>query len=70
MQPAQIGGADVNPDNVNEALRKLAEIGAKKWPHEKPDVQFARAFESEPVLARAAHVRPSAPAGGAYPFPR
>jgi hypothetical protein len=70
MQPAQISGSDINPDNVNEALRKLAEIGAKKWPHEKPDVQFSRAFESEPVLARAAHVRPTAPAGGAYEFPR
>jgi hypothetical protein len=70
MTPAQIGGEDVNPDNVNEALRKLAEIGAKKWPHERPDVQFSRAFESEPALARAAHVRPTAPAGGAYPMPR
>jgi hypothetical protein len=59
MQPAQIGGEDVNPDNVNEALRKLAEIGAKRWPHERPDVQFSRAFESEPALARQAHVRPA-----------
>jgi hypothetical protein len=31
---------------------------------------FARAFESNPELARKAHVRPSAPANGAYPFPR
>ena len=62
-----VRGDDVTFADAQEALRQLAEIGAQRWPGERPDMQFARAFEASPELAKRAHRRP-APATS-FPFP-
>jgi hypothetical protein len=73
--PLQVGGIDAqneaNDDTeASEAYRQLAALGQQRWPNERADVQFSRAFGLRPDLAVKAHRRPTAPVGGAYPMPR
>jgi hypothetical protein len=73
LQPMVISGGDMRDDDDREqALKQLAEIGRRMAPTATPEKQFDLAF-SDPknaALASRAHVRPSAPAGGAYAWPR
>ena len=65
-------GGDVNPNDPSEAIAQLKQLGARKWPTASEAQQFANAF-TDPVnreLAAKAHRRPTAPPGGAYPYPR
>jgi hypothetical protein len=65
-------GGDVNPNDPSEAIAQLKQLGARKWPTASEAQQFANAF-TDPVnreLASKAHVRPTAPVGGIYPYPR
>jgi hypothetical protein len=62
----------VNNTEQSEAYAQLQELGRDKWPTATEAQQFTNAI-SDPVnaeLARKAHRRPTAPVGGAYPFPR
>ena len=73
VQPVMVGGVDATHEAINstessEAYRQLQELGQQRWANERSDVQFARAFEANPELARKAHVRPSATTS--YEFPR
>jgi hypothetical protein len=73
--PVQVvRGADArdvdNPQAALDAYARLQEIGKQRWPGASEAAQFANAFEAHPELAAKAHRRPTAPAGGAYPFPR
>jgi hypothetical protein len=73
--PVQVvGGTDAqdvdDPQAALDAYARLQEIGRQRWPDASEAVQFTRAFEANPALAVKAHKRPTAPAGGAYPFPR
>ena len=74
IQPTQVGGIaeqnSANDDEQSEAYRQLAALGQQRWPNERSDVQFSRAFGLRPDLAVKAHRRPTAPVGGAYPMPR
>ena len=51
---------------------QLKELGRRKWPTATEAQQFERAFTdpANATLAAKAHRRPTAPPGGAYPFPR
>jgi hypothetical protein len=72
-EPLVVGGADTRDlSDQSEAIAQLKQLGARKWPSATEAQQFANAF-SDPVnreLASKAHVRPVAPAGGIYPYPR
>jgi hypothetical protein len=73
VTPLVVGGEaaqDVN--DPTEAIAQLKQLGARKWPTATEAQQFANAF-TDPVnreLAAKAHRRPTAPPGGAYPYPR
>jgi hypothetical protein len=77
LTPVQVGGVDATHEAINntessEAYAQLKELGRKRWPTASEAQQFANAF-TDPVnakLAAKAHVRPVAPAGGIYPYPR
>jgi hypothetical protein len=77
LTPAVVGGVDamhaaVSDTESSEAYAQLQELGRRKWPTASEAVQFANAI-TDPKngeLARKAHRRPTAPANGAYPFPR
>jgi len=73
FKPLQVGGEAARAVNdPSEAVAQLQKIGADKWPSASAARQFARAF-TDPAnreLAAKAHQRPTAPAGGAYPYPR
>jgi hypothetical protein len=72
VEPLVVGGADTRDlSDQSEAIAQLKELGARKWPSASEAQQFANAF-SDPAhakLASRAHRRPSAPAGGIYPYP-
>jgi len=59
--------ADV--DDSADAMRELVEIGERRWPSLTTAQQFARAFETNPELARKAHRRPSV-FSTRFPFPK
>jgi hypothetical protein len=64
----QVGGTDAQAlDDPQAALAQLAELGQQRWPNERPDVQFARAFGLRPDLAVKAHRRPSPTTSYAMP---
>jgi len=67
-------GADArdvdDPSAAMKAYDELVRIGRERWGHLSAAQQFEKAFEANPELARAAHQRPTAPVGGAYPYPR
>jgi hypothetical protein len=73
LTPLVVGGESAQAvDDPTEAIAQLKQLGARKWPTATEAQQFANAF-SDPVnatLAAKAHVRPTAPAGGIYPYPR
>jgi hypothetical protein len=73
LTPLVVGGVDALDDTEqSEAYRQLQQIGRDRWPTATEAQQFTNAI-SDPVnaeLARKAHRRPTAPVGGAYPFPR
>src|SRR5262249_51255108 len=50
------------------ACRELSAIGKKNWPSLTPAQRFARAFETNPELAKRAHKRPSV-FSTSYPHP-
>jgi len=52
-----------------KACAELAEIGKRRWPSLNRDQQFARAFETNPEIAKRAHRRPPVFAAGAFPHP-
>jgi hypothetical protein len=70
--PVQVvGGADAQDvDDPSAALAALHRIGRERWPDASEAIRFTRAFEANPTLAAKAHRRPTAPPGGAYPYPR
>jgi hypothetical protein len=75
--PVQVvGGKDAqdvdDPSAALEAYARLQEIGKQRWPTASEAQQFANAFADpkNAALAQRAHKRPTAPVGGAYPFPR
>jgi hypothetical protein len=73
LTPLAVGGIGAQNEandatERSEANRQLAELGQQRWPNERPDVQFSRAFELRPDLAAKAHRRPSATTS--YEFPR
>jgi hypothetical protein len=77
IKPIAVGGPDamheaVNDTESSEAYAQLQQIGRDSWPTASEAVQFANAITDPKngVLAAKAHRRPTAPAGGAYPFPR
>jgi len=51
------------------ACRELQAIGKARWGSLSPAQQFARAFETNPELAKRAHKRPSM-LSTSFPFPR
>ena len=66
------GGEWRDEDDREQAMKQLAEIGRQMAPTATPAKQFDLAF-SDPknaALAQRAHVRPTAPAGGAYAWRR
>jgi hypothetical protein len=73
MPVLQVGGEDAGAVNdPSEAIAQLKQLGARKWPTASEAQQFANAF-TDPVnreLAAKAYRRPTAPPGGAYPYPR
>jgi hypothetical protein len=73
VTPLVVGGdAAQDVDDPTEAIAQLKQLGARKWPTATEAQQFANAF-TDPVnatLAAKAHRRPTAPAGGIYPYPR
>jgi hypothetical protein len=73
LTPLMVGGEDARDlSDESGAIKQLQKLGADKWPTLSEAQQFANAF-SDPVnaaLAQRAHRRPTAPPGGAYPFPR
>jgi len=77
LTPLVVGGVDATHEAIDstessEAYAQLQELGRRKWPTATEAQQFTNAI-SDPVnaeLARKAHRRPTAPVGGAYPFPR
>jgi hypothetical protein len=61
---------DTEQSEAYQTLQALADkLHAAATGRMTKEQAFARAFESHPDLARKAHVRPTAPANGAYPFP-
>jgi hypothetical protein len=54
-------------DESQDAMRELAAIGARRFPHLSPAQQFAKAAECNPSLLAKAHKRPSA--ASSFPFP-
>jgi hypothetical protein len=73
LEPLQVGGEDAQVVNdPSEAIAQLKQLGRDKWPTATEAQQFANAFTdpANAALAQKAHRRPTAPAGGAYPFPR
>src|SRR5262249_41324785 len=52
-----------------EAMDELVRIGKARWPSLTPSQRFARAFETNPEIAKRAHRRPSVFAAGAFPHP-
>jgi hypothetical protein len=73
VEPLVVGGADTRDlSDQSTAIAQLKQLGARKWPTASEAQQFANAF-TDPVnreLAAKAHVRPVAPAGGIFPYPR
>jgi hypothetical protein len=68
LTPLQVGGTDAQAlDDPQAALAQLPELGQQRWPNERPDVQFSRAFELRPDLAVKAHRRPSPTTSFAFP---
>jgi hypothetical protein len=80
IKPTMVGGLDAqneaNDDEQSKASRQLADMAEKlRAASATPlstDQAFARVFENpkNAGLAAKAHRRPTAPVGGAYPFPR
>ena len=62
------GDAEAEADAA-AACRELQAIGKARWGSLTPSQQFARAFETNPELAKRAHRRPSV-FGTSFPFPR
>jgi hypothetical protein len=80
IQPTMVGGLDAqnaanDSTESSEAYAQL-EAMAQKMRVASPELSAAQAFERiftdrrNAGLAAKAHVRPTAPVGGAYPFPR
>jgi hypothetical protein len=73
LTPLVVGGEDTRDlSDPSKAIEQLKQLGRDKWPTASEAQQFANAF-TDPVnreLASKAHVRPVAPAGGIYPYPR
>jgi hypothetical protein len=73
VTPVMVGGEDTRDlSDTSKAIAQLKQLGARKWPTATEAQQFANAF-TDPVnatLAAKAHRRPTAPAGGIYPYPR
>jgi hypothetical protein len=78
IEPVVVGGPgamneanDAEQSAVLRATKEIQRIGREKFPFLSADQQFARIFEDKNYegLARQAHSRPTAPAGGAYAFP-
>jgi hypothetical protein len=74
VHPGEETYRTVNDTESSEAYQQLEALASKlhaaatgKMTKEQA---FASAFESRPDLASKAHRRPTAPAGGAYPYPR
>jgi hypothetical protein len=71
--PLVVGGDAAQAVNdPSEAIAQLKQLGRDKWPTATEAQQFANAF-TDPAnreLALKAHRRPTAPPGGAYPYPR
>jgi hypothetical protein len=70
--PLMVGGVDAmreanDATEASEAYRQLAALGQQRWPNERSDVQFSRAFGLRPDLAVKAHRRPSATTSFAFP---
>jgi hypothetical protein len=78
MPVLQVGGVDATHEAINnteqsEAYAQLEAMASKlraSSPWLSAEQAFAKAFEANPTLAAKAHRRPTAPAGGMYPFPR
>jgi hypothetical protein len=77
LQPLMVGGPDAMHQAVNDtessaAYEQLKKLGRDKWPSRSEAQQFALAFTdpANATLAAKAHRRPTAPPGGAYPYPR
>ena len=75
LTPLVVGGPDamhqaVNNTESSEAYADLQALGQQRWPDLSEAQQFTRAGEARPDLLAKAHVRPVAPAGGIYPYPR
>lgn len=66
--PMQNADAEAEKEAA-EACCELAEIGKARWPSLTRAAQFARAFETNPELAKRAHRRPSV-FSTSYPFPK
>src|SRR5262249_733740 len=61
------GALDSAEKDAAAACAELTKIGKDRWPSLTPAQRFARAFETNPELAKRAHRRPSV--FGAYPHP-
>src|SRR5262249_60455125 len=61
--------SDAIERDSREAMAELTKIGKARWPSLTPSQRFARAFETNPELARRAHRRPSV-FSTSHPFPR
>jgi hypothetical protein len=70
-QPTMVGGVDATNEANDELMVKAAEL-RKAQPNLTEAQAFAKVFTDpkNALLAAKAHVRPTAPAGGAYPHPR
>jgi len=55
--------------DADAAMRELVAIGKSRWPSLTTAQQFARAFETNPDLAKRAHRRPSV-LSTSFPFPK
>jgi hypothetical protein len=60
--------AEVERDS-REAMEELSKIGKARWPNLTPAQRFARAFETNPELAKRAHRRPGPSTSFAHPAP-
>jgi hypothetical protein len=73
VEPLVVGGADTRDlSDQSTAIEQLKQLGARKWPTATEAAQFANAFTdpANAAIAQKAHRRPTAPAGGIYPYPR
>jgi hypothetical protein len=62
--------ADEIERDAKEAMRELNQIGKARWPSLTPAQRFARAFETNPELAKRAHRRPGPSTSFSHPPPR